>query len=509
MPEKITGIDIGERHIKSVSVSAGLKGYHIIDALVVNIAEAGGIKPAVEQIFRKAGFHGSAVITALPFKQCSFRMVRLPFTDRKKIRQTLPYELEQSIPFPIDAAVVDYLTVDRTGKADLLAGAVPRNIVDERVDILNSSASEIAAIDAGSVPVAALFAADRPEESSIILDIGAKQTECIFILKGRISHIRAFGFGGDRITETIARVCGVDFAEAERMKLAGEIEKCREEIDGLIESFSGQIKETLDLLAFRGDLDTQFPCMHITGGGALFIPLRKGIESFLKIPAYEIDIVQSGAVQFRETARKPWEPLVMNQALALAIRESKGNAGFNFLPEGADSGGVMEKYRREIKWAGAVAAVICILLFVNFYLDYRYDQRQLGDLRREIREVFTTAVPDVTRIVDPVHQMKTKIAETKKAGTGRAMVAGETKVLSVLRDMSRLVPQSVVFLITSFTYDEDSIRIKGETDNFNTVDAIKSALEKGRTFQSVTISSAKLMKTGGRVSFDLKMEPVL
>ena len=137
MPEKIAGLDFGERHVKAVSVSAGLKGYQIVDSAVIDIAEAGGVEAALERIFQREGFHGSALAISIPLRQCSFRTVLLPFTDRKKIRQTLPYELEQLLPFPVDNALVDYsraVELDPDSEAHLAGLAVIQHVLDNHDD---------------------------------------------------------------------------------------------------------------------------------------------------------------------------------------------------------------------------------------------------------------------------------------------------------------------------------------------------------------------------------------
>jgi len=75
-----------------------------------------------------------------------------------------------------------------------------------------------------------------------------------------------------------------------------------------------------------------------------------------------------------------------------------------------------------------------------------------------------------------------------------------------LKDMARLVPGPTDVLVKNFTFDGNTIEIKGETDNFNTVDSIKSYLGKSDYFKNVKISSASLIKKGSRVGFNLKME---
>jgi hypothetical protein len=50
------------------------------------------------------------------------------------------------------------------------------------------------------------------------------------------------------------------------------------------------------------------------------------------------------------------------------------------------------------------------------------------------------------------------------------------------------------------------VKIKGETDTFNTVDIIKKGLEDSEYFSSVNISSANLDRSEKLVKFELKLQ---
>ena len=102
MPEKILGLDIGKDSIKAVQVRAGLRGYEVVRVALVKIDKDGGVQGALEQLFEDHLFTDSVCITALPSKDFFFRTVRLPFKDKKKIGQTIAYELEPLIPCPAD-----------------------------------------------------------------------------------------------------------------------------------------------------------------------------------------------------------------------------------------------------------------------------------------------------------------------------------------------------------------------------------------------------------------------
>ncbi len=201
-----------------------------------------------------------------------------------------------------------------------------------------------------------------------------------------------------------------------------------------------------------------------------------------------------------------WNPMLMNQALALAIRETKKSAGFNFALGEFGPKRKYEKFRKDFRWAAAIVFIILCAFGVDLYIDYHYDRAHLNRLKHEITDVFKKTCPEVTRIVDPIQQLKVKIAEAGNSSSGLNGAGAGVKTLDIMKDISRLVPESTDFLITSFTFDGATVKIKGETDNFNSVDNIKNSLGKSNYFKNVAISSASLIKKGSRVGLDLRID---
>ncbi len=105
-----------------------------------------------------------------------------------------------------------------------------------------------------------------------------------------------------------------------------------------------------------------------------------------------------------------------------------------------------------------------------------------------------------------MQQLKVRIAEARNSSSGLNGHGAGIRTLDIIKDISRLIPESTDFLITSFTFDGAAVKIKGETDNFNTVDNIKNSLSKSNYFKNVTISSATLIKKGSRVGVDLRID---
>ncbi len=54
--------------------------------------------------------------------------------------------------------------------------------------------------------------------------------------------------------------------------------------------------------------------------------------------------------------------------------------------------------------------------------------------------------------------------------------------------------------------DQETVRVSGKTDTYNTVDNIKSNLEASQYFSAVTISSTNLDRSGKQIQFEIKLQ---
>ena len=101
--------------------------------------------------------------------------------------------------------------------------------------------------------------------------------------------------------------------------------------------------------------------------------------------------------------------------------------------------------------------------------------------------------------------MKSKLKEVKKGG-GSEENAVQTRSIDILLLISQSVPENVDVLLSRMTITPDEVTVSGETTDFNTVDDIKSRLEKNEMFKQITIASANMDKSGKKVLFKLKID---
>jgi len=506
MPEKILGLDIGAETIKAVQVTAGLKEYDILSARVINVQEYGSTDAALRTLLEDEMYRNNICITSLPVKHFSFRNVTLPFKDRKKIGQTIAFELEPLLPYPLDEATIDYVIIKQQEQSNILAAVIEKSYVSNLFHILKDCQIEATVIDIDPVPVALkLLNSGRAKGCGVLLDVGARDTSSVVFNDGKIVHIRHYEFGGENTTNSIAEILGIRPAEAEKRKRLDRTLTQNSEIARRYRKFLGEINNTLQFLKLRGDTESDISTIFLTGGGAIDQVLQKEIEDFFSITVEPVDIAELENVRFSGASREDWSPMTMSHALALALRQTKKRDGFNYATGEFGAVGKYEKYKKEAVTVAVVVFAALLLFGVDIFIDYHHDRTYLDQIKNQIHTVFKEVAPEVTRIVDPVHQLKGKIADVRKSSQG--LGAAGTSVLDTLNAISRLVPKTTDFLITSFTFDGKTVEIKAETDNFNTVDTIKTAFSKSTVFKNVKISSANLIKKGTRVGFDLRMEP--
>jgi type IV pilus assembly protein PilM len=149
------------------------------------------------------------------------RFVKLPVVDQEKIDRIIAFEAEQNVPFPLSEVVWDYQIVgsEASDKIEVVLVAIKADLL-EAINL----AVEEAGLQTTLVDIApmALFNAFRynyrePGACSLVIDIGARTTNLLFIEPGKVFS-RSIPIGGSSITSAIAKEFNQPYADAELRK---------------------------------------------------------------------------------------------------------------------------------------------------------------------------------------------------------------------------------------------------------------------------------------------------
>ncbi|OWK26766.1 MAG: hypothetical protein US76_03540 [Parcubacteria group bacterium GW2011_GWA2_38_13b] len=188
------GIDISDLSVKIAKLS-DKKGNLILTSygrtdIPAGIIDKGKIKKADElvNLIKKSveNVEGEKlktdfVVCSLPEQEAFIMVIQLPLLKASEIREAAKWKLEEYIPLKIEEVYFDYFVIDSTRKnldhIDVLIGALPKEIVDDYVDVLKKSGLKIKAMEIESVATSRALIEDGFSAAPVfVIDIGAQRT---------------------------------------------------------------------------------------------------------------------------------------------------------------------------------------------------------------------------------------------------------------------------------------------------------------------------------------------
>jgi type II secretory pathway component PulL len=481
MTRKILGLDIRHDAVSAVLVKNSIKENVIESYESVPIPDQqdfeSGMAASLETIIEKMNISGSVCIASFPADQISYRNIQVPFKGLKKISKILPFELEPTIPFPVDDLVIDFYTLplsDHNDHTDLIAAAVEKSKLQLFLGILASFDIEPEIVTVGGYSTAlCLSSLVDTHENWLFADIDKSKGTLFGVLSGKICLIRSFPIPSETPSFNTEMLCT-------------------------------NIQRTLSAFEEIVGLDFHPDGVFITGCGLDDSDIEQDMERFLELSVKRTDLVSHLEIEKQHHPAKTWNPCQMDNALSLAQMEIEGVDGFNFRKGPFAAKKIWAEHKTSLIKAGVLAAMVLALAFFNVVLDSYFLNKKLTGLDDQITKIFTSTFPDV-KSVDPYQQMRIEIEAANKNALLPGKIDKNIRTIDILNNISKLIPKETDVKLTRLVIGEESVQISGNTDTFNSVDDIKSRLEQVNFFQKITISSANINKSDKRVQFKLQV----
>jgi type II secretory pathway component PulL len=481
MTRKILGLDIRHDAVSAVLVKNSIKENVIESYESVPIPDQqdfeSGMAASLETIVEKMNISGSICIASFPADQISYRNIQVPFKGLKKISKILPFELEPTIPFPVDDLIIDFYTLplsDHNDHTDLIAAAVEKSKLQLYLGILDSFGIEPEIVTVGGYSTAlCLNSLVDTHENWLFADIDKSKCTVFGVLSGKICLIRSFPIPSETPSFNTEMLCT-------------------------------NIQRTLSAFEEIVGLDFHPDGVFITGCGLDDSDIEQDMERFLELSVKRTDLVSHIEIKKQHHPAKTWNPCQMDNAFSLALMEIEGVYGFNFRKGPFAAKKIWVEHKTGLIKAGVLAAMVLALAFFNVILDSYLLKKKLTGLDNQITQIFTSTFPDV-KSVDPYQQMRIEIEAANKKALLSGKIDKNIRTIDILNNISKLIPKETDVKLTRLVIGEESVQISGNTDTFNSVDDIKSRLEQVNFFQKITISSANINKSDKRVQFKLQV----
>lgn len=232
-----TGIDIGSTAIRVVETSRGrgkrevanfaqgpLPAGAVIGGL---ISEPAAVTATLKKLWSEHKFKNKKVVLGVTGSQILVREITLPKLPAKQLKQTLPFQVRELLPMPVENALLDFYPLSESEDGTTLHGlvvAAPKENVLAMIRAVERAGLQVARVDLASFAIlrsAAMLSA--PVEA--LVDLGAHASTIVVHADGRPLIVRTVPRGGHNITEAIAERLGIPTEQAEALKCRFGLER--------------------------------------------------------------------------------------------------------------------------------------------------------------------------------------------------------------------------------------------------------------------------------------------
>jgi type IV pilus assembly protein PilM len=240
------GLDVGSTAVRAAEVVPGADPPSLVRAAQVPLApgavESGEVRDvealagAIRELWQRGAFKSRQAVLGVGNQRVVVREVTVPALPPKELKQSLPFQVQDLIPIPVDDAVLDYdvleeIEQDGARMVRLLVVAAQRDMVNRMVDAAVRAKVEPVGVDL--VPFALIRAVGQDdglglEESDMggeaIVDVGADVTNICVHERGVARFVRILPSGGRDVTVAMATSLGIQEDDAEALKRGQSIE---------------------------------------------------------------------------------------------------------------------------------------------------------------------------------------------------------------------------------------------------------------------------------------------
>jgi general secretion pathway protein L len=529
MAQTVVGLDIGASSIKMTRLEAGLFSFEFVDfsehPLPVNVDLPWEqlATNVLQVLFSDRGMRADKVVASLPGRNVSARILTLPFSDRKKIEQTLPFEIEGLIPLPLEDILLDYELLE-TGPegAKVLVLFTEKRLLESHLDLLKEAGIDPNTIIPSSVALANLWkeiSLADPDPYAVV-DFGESETSLCVLHNEKLRYGRAWAIGSSVLTQaiqdgletspTLAREKKEKEADLRPTPTPGgdsQSEWIATVLARALGPVVGGIRQSL--LSVSKSLDLTVRKIYLCGRGSRLQGLDRYLAEELQVEVWPAHL--RGPVGSRlETEGQDQAAAATSLGLAYhAVREMSASrlnlrtGEYTFVSERAE-------LKRQAFSVGIMAGILVILALLLFGLQYRFRSQEYDRATQSLDKMALEIFPELRNVpagVQRTSAITSRLEQEKRERDLFApLAAGSLSVLDVLLEITKAVPKDVKIDVREMAMEGDKVRIEAETDSYNAAEQIKENLLSTGLFVGADIPEAKDSLDQTKVKFKMMLE---
>lgn len=321
MSATIVGIDIGSVAIRAVELKDAdrarptLLRFHELPLPVgaVNrgeVIEQSTVSSVLKRLWSTGGFKSKNVVIGMGNQRVLARDLTLPRMSQERIREALPYQVQELLPVPVGEAMLDFYPVSE-GQSDqgpvvngLLIASIKEAVLG---NVRAVEKSGLTTTEVDLIPFAlarVLLRGEQGKGTVAIVDIGASATTIVIAMQGVPQFLRIIPAGGDDLTTTLSQRLEIGLEQADGLKRGiglrtkvddPQYQRPMEIINEVTSELLISARNTLDYYR-ESRPEAWVERILLTGGGANLSGLPEALAELTRTPVVQADPYASIAV---------------------------------------------------------------------------------------------------------------------------------------------------------------------------------------------------------------------
>ncbi len=303
----LIGLDISSSSVKMVELASDGKSRYRVERYTIevlpkdavadgNIVNLEATAESVRRAWKKMATSTRQVAIALPASHVITKKIIVAAGLREEeLELQVESEANQYIPFALDEVNLDFQVVgpapSSAEEIEVLIAASRKEKVEDRVAVVESVGLKPTVMDVESYAVLSAFELiekQLPDGGSgqiiALVDVGANVMHLTVLRNGQTLYVREQAFGGNQLTQDIARLFGMTFEEAEAEKRRNNLPENYgpELLQPFVESLALEVSRALQFF-FTSTQFTQVNHIILAGGCAVLPGADEAVASRTQI----------------------------------------------------------------------------------------------------------------------------------------------------------------------------------------------------------------------------------
>jgi len=229
--QKVVTVDVGTSTLKVGEFGLGRGG--ALSLLRFGVAEL-GLDPNKEEdrgphitqtlatLLKAQGIRGREVHLSVSGQSVFIKFIKLPPVAADQVERVVVFEAQQNVPFPINEVTWDYQMTPSRGsgpEAEAVIVAMKKDVLEAEVAAVEAAGLRVGQVDVAPFALLNAFRYTEPQtdDCSLIIDMGARSTNLIFVEKSNF-WVRNVPIAGNQISQSISNELKEPFSAAETLK---------------------------------------------------------------------------------------------------------------------------------------------------------------------------------------------------------------------------------------------------------------------------------------------------